>query len=101
MKDTTPVSVVACETPTAVIESNCVVPHFADSVIRTRWNEVAACASHVRESRIPMAMTRQVAIGFLGALRKEQGQRNECLAQAKKTCACFHGSGARVFSRPA
>ena len=31
----------------------------ADSEIRRRWNEVAACASHVRESPIPMAMTRK------------------------------------------
>ena len=32
---------------------------FADSETRRRWNEVAACASHVRESPIPMAMTRK------------------------------------------
>ena len=27
------------------------------------------------------------------------GVTDECLAQAKNTCACLHGSGARVFSR--
>ena len=32
---------------------------IADSEIRRGWNEVAACASHVRESPIPMAMTRK------------------------------------------
>ena len=39
----------------------------ADSEIRRRWNEVAACASHVH----PHGKDTQVAIGFLGALREE------------------------------